>query len=188
MEKTLTQTPSDCLKIVLFGPESTGKTTLAKQLSEYYKEPWVPEYMRVFLEKKWEISQKGIEKDDVLVIAEGQIDEENVLSAKAEKLLFLDTNLLEIKIYCEYYYNGFCPAEIKNAAAQHKYHHYFLTGIDVPWELDNLRDRPNDREIMFRTFERELIQNSLPYTLVTGNQGDRLKKAVTIIEELLKKN
>ncbi|WP_415375912.1 AAA family ATPase [Patiriisocius sp. Uisw_017] len=188
MEKTLAQTPSNCLKIVLFGPESTGKTTLAIQLAEHYQEPWVPEYMRVYLEKKWVKSQKSIEKEDLLAIAEGQMNAENVLLAKAKKVLFLDTNLLEIKTYCEYYYQGFCPSEIKSAAAQNKYDHYFLTGIDVPWEFDDLRDRPNDREIMFRTFEKELLQNSLPYTILRGNQKYRLKKAITVIEELRKKN
>jgi len=188
MEKALAQNPNSCLKFVLFGPESTGKTTLAKQLSDHYNEPWVPEYMRTFLEKKWETSQKGIEKEDVLTIAKGQIASENVLSSKAKNLLLLDTNLLEIKTYCEYYYDDFCPIEIKNAAVAHKYDHYFLTGIDVPWEKDNLRDRPNDRAALFRIFENQLIKNAISYTLLLGSKENRLNKAITTIEEILNKH
>ena len=62
MEKELKQNSSSCLKIVLFGPESSGKTTLATQLAAHFNAQWVPEYMRIYLEKKWEGSKKTIEK------------------------------------------------------------------------------------------------------------------------------
>jgi NadR type nicotinamide-nucleotide adenylyltransferase len=186
MEKTLTQDTSRCLKIVLFGPESSGKTTLAKQLAAHFDTQWVPEYMRTYLEHKWETTHKTIEKEDVLPIAKGQIANENAISKPVDTVLFLDTNLLEIKVYCEYYYKGCCPSEIAEAALEHHYDYYFLTGIDIPWVNDILRDRPDDREEMFRIFENELIQNKLPYTVLKGSKVERSTNAINIINTLIK--
>ena len=186
MEKELKQNPSSCLKIVLFGPESSGKTTLATQLAAHFNAQWVPEYMRIYLEKKWEGSKKTIEKKDLLPIALGHISDENRRAAQTDKLLLLDTNLLQIKTYCEYYYNGWCPAQIIKASQTHHYDYYFLTSIDVPWEKDNLRDRPNDRDKMFRIFEQQLIKNNTPYTILEGSKQERLTNAIAIINTLIK--
>ncbi|MEZ4858478.1 MAG: ATP-binding protein [Flavobacteriaceae bacterium] len=184
MEKILEQQPSNALKIVLFGPESTGKTTLAKQLARYYNTSWVPEYMREYLQKKWDISKETISKEDILPIAKGQIDSENKQSKKAKNFLFCDTNLLELKVYCNYYYENFYPKELIEATQQHSYHHYFLTAIDVPWEPDILRDRPYDRSTLFCMFEEELKNNHLPYTILSGNKEQRFKTAKKILDNL----
>ena len=183
MEETFKQHPSKCIKIVLFGPESTGKTTLAKQLAAHYSTQWVPEYMRTFLQKKWDEKREPIARQDVLPIAAGQVATENALSKAATNFLFCDTNLLEIQVYCEYYYEGWCPAEIVNAFAQHAYDYYFLTDIDVPWEADNLRDRPFDRSILFRSFETALQQRDLPYTTLQGTNQARLKEAIALLNK-----
>lgn len=186
MEKTLKQQPSNCLKIVLFGPESSGKTTLAKQLATYFKTLWVPEYMRTYLQKKWNEKQEKCEIIDLIPIAEGQMKLENEMTPKANKVLFLDTNILEIKTYSEYYYNGFCPPEINTCSNESVYSLYFLTGIDVPWEYDDLRDRPDEREKMFCIFENQLINHSLRYEVLMGSKVQRFDAAVKIIEEMLK--
>jgi NadR type nicotinamide-nucleotide adenylyltransferase len=187
MEKTLKQSTRNgnhCIKVVLYGPESTGKTTLAKQLAAHYNTKWVPEYMREYLEKKWENEQKPIARNDLIPIAKGQIASENKALEEANDLLFCDTNLLEIKVYSEYYYNGYCPPEIKTATEENQYHHYFLTYIDVPWEADKLRDRPHDRLKMFTIFEAELRKKQLPYTILKGSIEQRMKTAIKIIEKL----
>jgi NadR type nicotinamide-nucleotide adenylyltransferase len=186
MEKTLEQQPSTCLKVVLFGPESTGKTTLARQLAEHFQTVWVPEYMREYLEKKWNDTNEKIEKIDLEPIAFGQMRAENIGSKKANRLLFCDTNLLEIKVYSEYYYNGFCPSAIKEAALHNTYDLYFLTYIDTPWVLDNLRDRPDDRSGLFCIFEAELKRLNLPYRTLKGSNSERLNIAIKEIQKLLK--
>lgn len=190
MEKTLEQTGNNAagiLRIVIFGPESTGKTTLANQLAAYYKEPIVPEFMREYFDKKIEKGENELVKKDLLPIAKGQMQLENSLIKKAKKALICDTNLLEIKVYSEYYNNGFCPPEIKTAALKNKYDFYFLTYIDAPWIADGQRDRPENRSEMFCIFETELEKNKLPYQILKGSQEERLKKAIAQIDALLKK-
>ncbi len=171
---------------MLYGPESTGKTTLAAQLATHYKTLWVPEYMREYLETKWETEKQSIVREDLIPIAQGQISLENIIAEKVQSLLICDTNLLELKVYSEYYYNGYCPEFIKNEATKNDYSIYLLTYIDIPWEEDILRDRPNDRKEMFRIFEAELRKQNFPYKILKGNKEERFNKAVKIIDNLLK--
>jgi NadR type nicotinamide-nucleotide adenylyltransferase len=186
MEKTLKQQPSTCLKIVLFGPESTGKTTLAKQLAEHFNTLWVPEYMRTYLQQKWDAECEKCTIDDLIPIAEGQMRLENETAKLVKELLICDTNLLEIGIYSQHYYDGFCPEKIKKYAKENTYDLYFLTSVDVPWKSDDLRDSPYERPKMFRTFENQLKDYNLQYEVLKGSEGKRFEFAVEKIIELLK--
>lgn len=177
---------SGLIKVVLFGPESTGKTTLAEQLSNHYQTLWVPEFMREYLEEKWDTTQQLVSKDDLLPIAKGQLLSESRAAEKVERLLICDTNLLELKVYSEYYYDGFCPEFIKKEATKSNYSIYLLTYVDTPWEADVLRDRPHNREEMFSIFEAELKKQGFPYEILKGNLEERFDKAVEIIDALLK--
>ncbi|GAB1858240.1 hypothetical protein MHTCC0001_30770 [Flavobacteriaceae bacterium MHTCC 0001] len=187
MEKYLKQQPADCIKVVLFGPESTGKTTLSHQLAEHYNTIWVPEYAREYLQNKWDNEQKACEPQDLLPIAKGQMSLENELAQKTDTILICDTDLLETKVYSEAYYVGKCDPILEKYALQNSYDLYFLTYIDIPWEADDLRDKPNEREHMFKAFQNELIQQKKPYVLLKGSKEERFKAAVFYIDELLKK-
>lgn len=186
MEKKLGQSDSDIIRIVLYGPESTGKTTLSKQLATYYNTRWVPEYMRIFLENKTLIpGEEIVAYEDLYPIAEGQMQTENNVLDLADTILFCDTNLLELQVYAEYYF-GKCPEQISEYVDQNKYDLYILTYIDTPWVSDGMRDRPEDREKMFARFEQKLIDNNLPYIVVKGDEKQRLGFATSYIDKLMK--
>ena len=187
METKLKQTGSNCIKVVLFGPESTGKTTLAQRLARYYNSVWVPEYAREYLQNKWNNERKTCEPKDLLPIADGQMILENDLAKKTDSVLICDTDLLETKVYSEEYYMGSCDPILEKYALENTYDLYLLTYIDTPWEKDDLRDKPNERERMFKAFEDALIKHKRPYILLKGDLTNRLNVAVKHIDSLLKK-
>jgi len=188
MEEALKQQPSNCIKVVLFGPESTGKTTLSRQLARYYNSVWVPEYAREYLQNKWNNERKTCEPKDLLPIAIGQMKLENELSQKTDSILICDTDLLETKVYSEAYYSGTCDPILETSALKNYYELYFLTYIDTPWEADDLRDKPNERERMFKAFKEALIKHNRPFVLLKGNKQERLQLAINHIDNLLKKS
>jgi len=189
MEEKLKQEPSDIVKVVLFGPESTGKTTLAKQLAAHYKTAWVPEYAREYLQEKWDREQKTCEPKDLLPIAAGQIKMENELTKQVNEILICDTDLLETKVYSEAYYIGDCDPLLEKYALRNTYQLYFLTNIDTPWEADDLRDKPNEREKMFQYFHDTLKKYHRNFTILSGNKEERLEIAIEhiFLERVIKR-
>jgi len=185
MEENLTQEQSAIIKIAMFGPESTGKTTLAIQLAEYYKTVWVPEFARDYLQEKWNKNQLICDVDDMLPIAYGQTKFENYGQSIANKYLFCDTNLMVTKVFSEVYY-GYCDPSLDKAAQEHEYDMFFLTDIDVPWEKDDLRDKPEGRKSVFEVFKKSLIDNKKPFITLSGDKALRLQKAIAIIDDLAK--
>ena len=183
MEKNLKQQKTSIIKIALFGPESTGKTTLAKQLAAYYNTEWVPEFARDYLQLKWEENQQICTLDDMMPIAYGQVALENEKLKAAKKYLFCDTNLMVTKVFSEVYY-GFCNPSLIDAAIEHEYDLFFLTDIDVPWEKDDIRDKPEGRETVFSVFRQTLIEAKKPFITISGNEENRLAKAKVIVDNL----
>ncbi|MAD96382.1 MAG: nicotinate-nucleotide adenylyltransferase [Flavobacteriaceae bacterium] len=185
MEKKLRQEPLNIVRIALFGPESTGKTTLSKQLAHHYETVWVREYAREYLQNKWNNARKTCELEDILPIALGQIALENKWSKKADKVLICDTDLLETMVYSEQFYNGFADQKLRDAAADNSYDLYLLTYIDTPWEADDLRDRPEQRLEMFHAFEKALKDFNKPYLTLKGNKQKRLSTAIEVIDNII---
>ena len=186
MEKELKQDPINLVKVVLFGPESTGKTTLSKQLARHYNTVWTPEFAREYLQKKWNNERKTCEISDLVPIAIGQMRLENKLAKRADKLLICDTDLLETKVYSEEYYGGFVDEKLNKASEENQYDLYLLTYVDTPWEEDDLRDRPGRRLVMFTAFENALKKNQKNYILLKGDKETRLKVATAAIDEIIR--
>ena len=185
MEKALEQEPVNLIKVVLFGPESTGKTTMSELLAKHYNTVWVPEYARDYLQNKWNNERKTCEDSDLIPIAKGQMKLENSLSKKADKLLICDTDLLETKVYSEEYYGGFVHPNLNKYAVENQYDLYLLTNIDTPWEADDLRDRPDQREEMYKAFEKALLVNNRKYLKLNGGIKERMQTAIEDIDKLL---
>ena len=188
MEENLKQLQfpgNDIIKIAIYGPESTGKTTLSNQLADHFKTEWAPEFARDYLQQKWDSKKEICTPEDLLPIADGQMKLENGALQKAKNYLFVDTCLMATKVFSEIYY-GFCDYKLDKAARKHKYDFFFLTDIDVPWEKDDLRDSPKERKITFEKFKQALIENNKPFIVLTGNLEIRFQKALAIIEGLTK--
>ncbi|MBT8285418.1 MAG: ATP-binding protein [Flavobacteriaceae bacterium] len=185
MEERLKQIPSDVVKIVLFGPESTGKTTLSQQLASYYNTLWVPEYAREYLQDKWDREQKTCEPHDLIPIAEGQIRLENEYTEKVKDLLICDTDLLETKVYSEAYYLGYTDPILEKYALENQYDLYLLTYIDTPWVKDDLRDKPDEREKMYLYFKDTLEKYNRNFVILSGEPEKRLKIAIEYIDKIL---
>ena len=185
MEKYLQQEKSNCLKVVLFGPESTGKSSLAKELADHYNTFYVDEFARNYLQKKWDKYQLVCELKDIIPIAEGQIKNENIIAKKTTKILFCDTDLLTTATYSKLYFNGYCDPDLEESAIKNHYDLYLLMDIDIPWVKDDLRDKPNDRKVFFNSFKNSLDLNKKNYALISGNFQKRKEMAIDLINNLL---
>lgn len=185
-------TSRNAYKIVLFGPESTGKSWLAEQLAMHYQTVWAAEYARTYLETKkkyYDFYGKGSDEictpDDILPIVIGQIAREDDLFPFAKNhLFFCDTNPLQTAVYVKHYYHS-VYAWLESVIEQRTYDLYLLTNIDIKWQPDPLRDRPFERESMFQCFESFLINRKLPYQTITGTNENRLTCAVNAVNNFL---
>ena len=185
MEKDLKQLNSDIIRVVINGPESTGKTTLTKQLAEYFNTEYVPEFARDYLQEKWDLKKEVCSKEDLIVIVKEQVSLENELSLKANKILLLDTNIITTINWSITHFDGYCDPWIIKQAELLKYDHYLITNIDIPWVKDDLRDRPNEREYMLSSLINEHDIRGLRYSIISGDKPKRLDKAIEIINNIL---
>lgn len=177
------------MKIVIYGAESTGKTTLCQALATHYNTVWVPEYARAYLQKKYDDSGEICAIEDLIPIARGQIKEEKKAIKKARNnLVFCDTNPYQTYYYGKAYFKNFKHPELWELAQQQHYDFYFLTYIDTPWIADDLRDRPEDRENMHQLFEESLKSNNFPYQTLKGSLTQRLACAISKINALIRVN
>ena len=172
----------DLTRIVLTGSESTGKTTLARQLAAHYGVEYVPEFVREFAEKKG----APLAMSDHGPIAHGQMALENEYADRADHLLFQDADLLSTVAYCNHYF-GACPPWIEETAIARRPALYLLAGIDVPWEADGIRDRGKGRDAMHALFVDTLRRLKAPYSVIIGLGEQRLQKAMAAVDALLQR-
>jgi len=168
------------IRISVTGPESTGKSWLAQRLSEHYQTHWVPEYARKYLED----IKRPYNYDDILVIAQKQLEEENS-AAKNTKLLFCDTDFCVTSIWCNVKY-GKCHEWITSKLEENNYALYLLCDIDLPWQYDPLREHPEMRSELFGMYHDLLQEHRFNYHVVKGTGEERLQNAVVFVEEYLR--
>ena len=185
MEKDLKQLNSDIIKVVINGPESTGKTTLTKQLAKYFNTEYVQEFARDYLQEKWDLKKEVCSKEDLLVIVKEQVNLENKLSSKANKVLFLDTNIITTINWSITHFDGYCDPWIIKQAELLQYDHYLITNIDIPWVKDDLRDRPNERENMLSSLINQHDIRGLKYSIISGVKDVRKSQSIDIIKNLI---
>jgi NadR type nicotinamide-nucleotide adenylyltransferase len=168
------------LKIVVLGPESTGKTSLVKFLADRYQTIFVPEYAREYLES----IDRDYDYSDLLKIAKGQLALEESIESKANDILFCDTDLSVIKIWSNYKY-GRCDPWIIDRINQNKYDLYLLCNTNIPWTPDPLREHPDSRNELFELYQTELNARQLRYTMISGVSDQRNQMAIEAIERFI---
>lgn len=168
-------------RILILGPESTGKSTLAEDLANHFGEPWVPEFAREYLEK----IDRPYRFEDLAEIGKGQLALEDQKAEKAQKFLFCDTDLRVIHIWSEHRFGKTDPYVLEEIQ-QRKYELILLTDTDLPWEPDPLREYPEleMRQYFFEKYRKLAEQSGFPYLIVSGDREKRLKDAVTAVDNL----
>ena len=181
-------------KIVIIGPESTGKSTLCQQLAAHYNTEWVREYAREYL------LRNGVEYnyDNLLEIAKGQILEEQLVVDRwsltdansdlqrttfNEQPLFIDTNMYVMQVWCEYVFKK-CHHWILNRIVERQYDLYLLCNIDLPWIADDLREYPDlkSRKELYCYYKDILINQNVPWVEISGSYEERLEKAIEAVD------
>ncbi len=175
-------------KIVIIGPESTGKSTLCDQLAKHFNTIWVKEFAREYLLK----NGMNYSFEDLLTIAKGQLQGEDAAleelksnSSKNQELLIVDTDMYVMKVWAEFVFNN-CHSFILDNIVSRKYDLYLLCNIDLPWVKDELREYPDleTRAKLFNIYKDILINQNTPWTLISGTGEERLHAAIKAIENL----
>ena len=203
-------------KVVVIGPESTGKSTLCEMLAAHYQTIWVKEYAREYLLK----NGTAYSFENLLDIANGQIALEDAalhsisnnpgiqnintaispftihhspLTIQHPPLtthpLFLDTNMYVMKVWCEFVFDK-CHHWILNQIVERKYDLYLLCNIDLPWVKDELREYPDlvTREKLYHHYKDIMINQQVPWIDISGTYDQRLQKAIQAVDSLQQTN
>jgi HTH-type transcriptional repressor of NAD biosynthesis genes len=167
------------VKLVCFyGPESTGKSTMAKRLSQIYHTEFVPEVAKEF------ITSNDFTIEDIVKIGHAQTNRVKEKIITANKILFCDTDLITTQIY-SWHYLGVVPPILLELEQEIQYDHYFLFDIDVAWVNDGLRDLGDKRLEMLSLFQSELDKRRISYQWIRGSYEEREKKLIWEIDTLL---
>lgn len=183
-------------KVVIIGPESTGKSTLCEQLAAHYNTVWVREYAREYL------LTNGTDYtfENLLDIAKGQIAGEELAvdrcalpgkgnheprTTNNEQLLFIDTDMYVMKVWCEFVFEK-CHHWILNRIVERKYDLYLLCNVDLPWVKDELREYPDlvSRQKLYHYYKDIMVNQQVPWVEINGTYEERLKKAIAAVDLL----
>jgi NadR type nicotinamide-nucleotide adenylyltransferase len=185
-------------KIVVIGPESTGKSYLCEQLAAHYRSVWVKEYAREYLLKNG--MDYGFET--LLDIAKGQIAAEEMAidhwslagsgkqpSTNNHQRIFIDTDMYVMKVWCEFVFEK-THHWILNRIAKRKYDLYLLCNTDLPWVKDELREYPDlkSRETLYKMYKDAMVNQYVPWVDISGSYEERVHKAITAVDSLSSPN
>jgi NadR type nicotinamide-nucleotide adenylyltransferase len=183
MEKRTGSHRNKITRIVLTGPECTGKSTLANQLARHFNTVCIPEYARDYV--------AGLTRpytyDDVVHIAGTQVKQLAEYTIQANRMLFADTYLIITKVWFDlvFYHR---PLWIDHELSNHSVDFYLLCDTDIPWEADPVRENGGARrEFLLKLYKKELKDFGCAYAVVQGLGDERLKNAIRLVENFIQK-
>lgn len=171
--------------VVLIGPESTGKSTLAERLANRFSAPLSLEFAREYVAQR----DAPLDHADVEAIARGQMALEDAAhgseAARAASLLIKDTDLVSTVVYARFYH-GHAPAWLERSAIERRGDLYLLCAPDVPWIADGpQRDRPEGRLDLHARFAGTLAALEATVVPIAGGWAARERTAVAALDTLL---
>ena len=163
--------------VAVVGPESTGKTTLARELAAAFGVPWLPEYAREYLEARLErTGDASYNEEDLATIAREQMRRETDFVRSAPNGGVIDTDLIVILIWWNERF-GAAPAWLHDAIARQPGRLYLLCAPDLPWQADPLRESEHDRGRLFEVYRTTLTNLQLPFAIIAGQGRARFRTA-----------
>jgi NadR type nicotinamide-nucleotide adenylyltransferase len=170
------------IRIAITGPESSGKTTLARQLAELYKGQYIPEFAREYVEKL----PYHYSFQDVETIARNQVDQYLVTKTSSEKLFFFDTWLIITKVWFRWVF-GKTPNWLDDQILNCPIDLFLLCRPDLPWEADSVRENGGENRIrLFEEYRNELIHYGFSFVEISGTDDQRLNNAIDAIRKFYK--
>ncbi len=168
------------VKVCVFGPESTGKSTLVKNLAEHFNAPMVSEYAELLIREQ----DGDISYPDMRKIAEGQLKLVAQALESEPQLLICDTDLITTTIWSHKLF-GKCDPWIEDEVKKQSYDLYLLLDVDVTWVDDTHRYLPEDRKDFFNVCQKRLEEYGCAYKIISGSFAERQEKAVSAIRHML---
>jgi HTH-type transcriptional repressor of NAD biosynthesis genes len=174
-------------RVCVLGAESTGTTTLAKALAAKLNTTWVEEYGREYSALKLEQNNPVWRSDEFELIASEQTRREDQAARNANRVLICDTNAFATTLWHRRYM-GSESKQVEEIARTGRCDLYLLTGDEIPFVQDGLRDGEHIRHEMHTWFEEALAAQSIPWKLLRGSQEERLREALSLINELFRQS
>ena len=165
--------------VCIYGPESTGKSTLTKQLAEHYHVPYVEEYAKQVIDSK----HGDIVFEDMEMIVKGHFKAVEEALLQNAPLVFVDTDAIISKLWSNELFGKESPV-VEEYIARQQFDYYLLLDVDLPWVNDIHRYRPKERESFFHKCEEQLIKRGKAYSVIRGENEQRLINAIKYVDGL----
>ena len=172
-------------RVCVVGAESTGTTTLARTLAEHLETVWVEEYGREYSELKLAKNDLLWRSEEFVEIAREQARREDAAARRANRVLICDTNAFATVLWHRRYLGSHSP-QVREVVWRGRCDLYLLTGDEIPFVQDGLRDGEHIRHEMHRWFEEALTAQPVPWRLLRGSPSERLREAVRLTRSLFK--